>query len=497
MLFCLALISCKKTNVTAVNTVTTAIDSPVLNLDPVFATSANTQRINQLIHISLLKMGEDLRPAPFLAKNFKLLSNTEIEFTLKKGCKFHNGQEITAEDVKKTFLLYRDKKIKSPYQSIMQKLIEIKIINPYKIRIKTEKSEPSLLTDIIVIKILPVDEYSKEKFENEPIGGGAFRVKSHNSSETILLASNSNCIEKPKINSIKIKVIRDQLSKYLKLRNGTIDILLNNLDYRKVRYAQKHDTGVLSVKHATGVTYSYIGLNFRDKKLSDWRIRKALQLSLNIPEIIKYKKHGLARPASGMLANMNWYSHLGLSPATRNIKKAKQLLDDAGYYNGTNNKPKLVLRLKTTTYRPAIENAQVMVAQAKEAGIEIKHRAFEWGTFYADVKAKNTQLYNLRWVGVTDPGHFYNIFHSKGRLNRTFYHNKKLDELIDKAQNTLNPDIRKKYFLKVQELVEKDLPYISLWFDDNVAIYRNSISNVKLFPNGSWFTFLLLEKREE
>jgi len=220
----------------------------------------------------------------------------------------------------------------------------------------------------------------------------------------------------------------------------------------------------------------------------------ALALSLNIPEIIQYKLHGFAEPAISLLAKKNWYAHKSLEPIKLNLKKAKALLNKAGYYDGKNNKPVLTLGLKTTTYRPAVENARVIVSQAKKAGIIIKHRAFEWGTFYSDVKAKNTQLYILRWVGVTDPGHFYNIFHSLGYSNRTSYKNSQMDKILEQAQSTLDPNKRKVKFLEAQELAAQDLPYISLWHNKNIAVFRNNITSVTLEPNGGWRTLLKVKK---
>lgn len=490
-------LGCTNREIREGNTIITAISSPVASLDPLLATSGSAQNINQLIHLGLVESGSDLRPVGSLAKSFKQISAKVFEFELNENCKFHNGETITSEDVRKTILAYQNEEFGSPHKFFADLIKEVKIINNKRLQIETTDIQSSFLVDLPIIKIIPVETYSREKYASAPIGAGPFRVVKHSSNFIKLGRFNNNCTEIPDYDFLEIKVVRNDTSKYLKLKDASVDIVLNEIDYRKPVHAQKYDADTLEVKSSPGISYQYIGVNFNYEPLKDIRIRTALALSLDIHEMIKYKLQGFAQPSYGLLANSNWYSNKKLKPLNLNIERAKTLLDEAGYFNTENNKPVLKISLKTNSNKIAVENAQVIAAHAKRVGIDIEHMSFEWGAFYEDVKSKNTQLFTLRWKGVVDPSHFKNIFHTDGSRNRTFYSNKVMDDLIEKAQKTIDPIKRKEIFDEVQSLAFEDLPYINLWHNNNLAIYRKEISNVILYPNGHWRTFVFLKRKNE
>jgi peptide/nickel transport system substrate-binding protein len=121
----------------------------------------------------------------------------------------------------------------------------------------------------------------------------------------------------------------------------------------------------------------------------------------------------------------------------------------------------------------AVENARVLAAQAKEAGIIIEHKPYDWGIFYADVKSSNVELYTLRWVGVTDPHVYYENFHSSqiGKGNRSRIKHAELDKMIEAGENTLDRNERKKYYDKVQEIMADEMPFVSLWYPSHLLLF--------------------------
>ena len=105
-------------------------------------------------------------------------------------------------------------------------------------------------------------------------------------------------------------------------------------------------------------------------------------------------------------------------------------------------------------------------------------------------------MFLLRWVGVAAPDILAEIFHSK-RLqenNRTNYSNAKVDALLDEGSNTLDPEKRRRAFASVQRIVAEELPYISLWHNQNAVAYRDNIEGIELLPTGDWDSFLKMRK---
>lgn len=496
ILLCLLLTACKNPNLSQKDTITTIVASPVQTLNPLFSTDAGAQHINELTHAPLVRTSMQLVPEPYLAKSFRFINDKTIEFELRENCRFPSGAAITTSDVEKSLNFLIDPLNKSPFADTFKKIIKFEKINDYKFRIHLEKPSPSLLSDMSLLKILPVDQFKAGENIQNLAGAGPYQVASYTNESILLERSAQTCLPIPPSPKIKIKVVREDLSRFLKLKNGELDIVLNEMNFRKVEAIEKDPTLPLEVKSAEGTSYNYLGVNISKEKLKDLRVREAIALSLDIPKLIKYKSRGKATMARNLLSDKNYFANLNIPFRNRDLEKARKLLGESGYFDGKNNKPPLRVELKTNTNTISMENARVLAAQAKEAGIIIELRPYEWGIFYNDVKTGNTELFLLRWVGITDPSLYKEIFHSSeiGKNNRTFYKNAEMDELLTKSESTLDPVKRKKIFQRVQEIAYHDLPYINLWHIMNVAVHRKELKDVELHPTGSWIPFLKMRK---
>jgi ABC-type transport system substrate-binding protein len=133
----------------------------------------------------------------------------------------------------------------------------------------------------------------------------------------------------------------------------------------------------------------------------------------------------------------------------------------------------------------------VLQQQLREIGIELDIRTFEFATFFADVTSGAFQLYSLRWVGANeDPDIFEYAFHSDkfppNGANRGYYKNPKLDLLIDQARREMNQNVRKTLYAEIQEVLADDLPYINLWYYDNVLVHSRRVQRLELNPSGNY-----------
>lgn len=479
------------------DTITVVIGAPVQSLNPLYSTDANSQHMNELTHAGLVHTSPDLVPVPHLAESFKLEGDSAIRFQLRKGCKFDDGKEITSDDVERSFALFTNPELKSTVADSLKRVKKFEKLGPYEFRFTTEKPEPGLLSDLSLLKILPEGALKPGETPSFLPGAGPYRVTEFTPSQVSFERKPQSCLPLPASEKIKVKVVRDDLSRFLKLKKGEIDVVLGDMNYRKVEMIQKDTSLPMSAIIEPGIGYNYLGVNMTHPKLRDRRVREAIALSLDIPTLIKYKSRGMATPARNLLADMNYYSNPNVPVRVRDLEKAKKLLDEAGYNNGSNGKPPLKITLTTNTNMISVENARVLAAQARDAGIELQHRAFEWGIFYADVKAGNTELYLLRWVGVTEPGIYRDIFHSQeiGKNNRTRYSDPEMDKWTDLGQATLDPKKRKLAYDKVQEIAHRDLPYIGLWHVKNTAVFRKEVKGVSLHPTGSWESLLGMHKQ--
>jgi peptide/nickel transport system substrate-binding protein len=118
-------------------------------------------------------------------------------------------------------------------------------------------------------------------------------------------------------------------------------------------------------------------------------------------------------------------------------------------------------------------------------------RSFEFATFFADVTHGAFQLYGLRWIGGNeDPDIFEYAFHSAkfppNGANRGYYSNQTVDALIDQARREVDQNSRKATYAELQRILAKDLPYINLWYLDNVLVHNKRVRNLQLNPAGNY-----------
>ena len=205
--------------------------------------------------------------------------------------------------------------------------------------------------------------------------------------------------------------------------------------------------------------------------------------------MIQYLWRGQAQPAHSVLPPQSWAYNDDVPRYDYDPVKARLLLDAAGYpvVNGV----RFHVAMKTSTD----ENTRLMVAvlqqQLRQVGIALDIRSFEFATFFSDVTHGAFQLYGLRWIGGNeDPDIFEYAFHSAkfppNGANRSFYSNSRLDELIDHARRETNQTIRKQDYAEVQRILATDLPYINLWYLDNLVVHTKRVRDVTLNPSGNY-----------
>ena len=169
--------------------------------------------------------------------------------------------------------------------------------------------------------------------------------------------------------------------------------------------------------------------------------------------------------------------------------RARTLLDAAGY--PAQDGVRFHLTMKTSTEESSRLMAAIFQQQLREVGIALDIRSFESATFFADVTRGEFQVYSLRWIGGNqDPDIFDLVFNSdrfppRG-ANRGFYSNPRVDKLIGEARRELDVAKRKQLYAEVQQILARDLPYVDLWYFDNVLVYSRRVHGIKLNPSGNY-----------
>jgi peptide/nickel transport system substrate-binding protein len=470
------------------NTLVMIIESSPTNLDPRVGIDAQSERIDNLIFDDLLSRGDNLDVAPGLAERWEVPDPRTYVFHLHRGVKFHDGRPLTSRDVKWTFDSLLQGKIRSTKAAVYRFVDHIDTPDDATVIFHMKEQDATLLWNLSDGAIGIVPDGSGDEITRHPIGSGPFRFVSAETDRDVIIERNEDYWGGPaKLARVRFAVVPDATTQALELRKGSGDIAINSLTPDTV-FTLARDPN-LAVERAAGTRLAYLGFNLRDPILKDERVRKAIAYALDRRPMIDYLWRGQAQPARSVLPLQSWAYNGDVPGYDHNLEQANQLLDAAGYPKA--NGARFHLTMKTSTD----ENTRLMVAvmqqQLREAGITLDIRSFEFATFFADVQHGAFQMYGLRWIGGNeDPDIFEYAFHSAkfppNGANRSYYSNPKVDALIDQARREIDPKVRKPLYAEVQRILADDLPYINLWYLDNVVVHTRRVRNLKLNPAGNY-----------
>jgi peptide/nickel transport system substrate-binding protein len=465
------------------------IESSPTNLDPRVGTDAQSERIDELIFDALVRRDEHFNLQPWVAESWEIRDPLTYIFHLRHDVKFHDGHPLTSADVKWTFDSLISGKIRSAKTSTYRDVDHIETPDDYTVIFKLKQPFATLLWNLSDGAIGIVPYGATDSLNQNPIGSGPYKFVKMAADRYVWVERNDAYWgKKPKIPKIEFLVVPDPTTRALELRKGSADAAMNALTADTVVTLQKDPK--LVVQKAPGTIYAYIGLNLRDPILKDVRVRQALAYAIDREPLIHYLWRDMARPANSILPPQSWAYDGNVQQYPHDPAKARRLLDDAGYKPGANG-VRFHLTMKTSTEESTRLLAAVLQQQLRDVGIALDIRSFEFATFYADVVKGSYQVYSLRWIGGNeDPDIFENVFDSASfapkRANRSFYSNPRVDELILEGRSTVDKEKRKKAYFEIQEIVARDLPYINLWYLDNVLVHSKRLRDVQMSPSGNY-----------
>jgi peptide/nickel transport system substrate-binding protein len=470
------------------NTLVMIIESSPTNLDPRVGLDAQSERIDNLIFDDLLSRGDDLNVAPGLAERWEIPDPLTYIFHLHAGVKFHDGRSLTSRDVKWTFDSLLSGKIRSTKTANYRFVDHIDAPDDFTVIFHLKEPEAPLLWNLSDGAIGIVPAGSGDEMTRHPIGSGPFRFVSAETDKDVIVERNDDYWgEKPKLARVRFAVVPEATTEALELRKGSGDVGINSLTPDMVLTLSREPN--LVVERDRGTEVQYLAFNLRDPILKDVRVRQAVAYALDCKPMIDYLWRGQAEPARNVLPPQSWAYNRDVPAYAHDPAKAQQLLDAAGYpsVNGV----RFHITMKTSTNESTRLIVAVMQQQLREVGIALDIRSFEPATFFADVTHGAFQLYSLRWIGGNeDPDIFEYVFHSAkfppNGANRGYYSNPRVDALIDRARREVDPTVRKPLYAEVQRILAEELPYIDLWYLDNVLVHTRRVRNIKMNPAGNY-----------
>ena len=453
----------------AKDTLVVSLTSHAPTLDP----HMHFERVGVLVNInmydSLLHKSPKLEYEPGLATSWKALSETQWEFKIRQGVKFHNGDPFTAEDVKFSFDRVLEpgvEKKKSPQYGNVRAIKEVKIVAPDTVHIITDKPFPLLLERLVFFPIVPkkhVEKVGAEAFgATAAVGTGPWKVVEWKRDQHIRLeAFDQYWRGKPPFKYLVFRAIPEPATEVAELKTGGVD-LIRNVSADLVPDLKTNPQTYVSTAPILRVHYMHLDMRTApfDKKL----VRQAANYAIDRQAVITKLMGGLGRQVATVVQPPAFGHDPSVQPYPYDPKKAKELLARAGYPNGVD----VTFHSSAVAFRPVFEALCQMLT---EVGIRATPKMWDpgpaWNKFLQhEGKATHGGYGSWGNYSVFDADAvLHPLFHTEpgGWIGKWYARVEGLDKLIDEGRGTTDQAKRKRTYSQIQQLIKEEAPAVFLF----------------------------------
>uniref|UniRef100_A0A7J3TGU8 ABC transporter substrate-binding protein n=1 Tax=Geoglobus ahangari TaxID=113653 RepID=A0A7J3TGU8_9EURY len=438
---------------------------PIRTVDPV--RSGTLVKEKAMIVETLVEANPDFTLKPGLAESWEQINDTQWKFYLRKGVKFHDGTEFTADAVKWSI---ENALNKSPPLKALTLIKSIEVLDKHTLLFTTENpyaAFPASLVHSSLGIVSPTSEIDDKGNIIKPIGTGPFKLERFDiATGTLYLIRNDDYWSgKPRLERIIIKAIPDPASRAISVEKGEVDFTCD-VPYGEIERLKR--LGLKVELHATARVYQLTFGNLSDTPYSDVRVRKAISYAIDREAISERTLHGSAEPAVGPIMPTLWWANRNLTEYSYNPERAKELLAEAGWRDvdgdGILEKDGEEFSVTLYTYpeRPALQPmAEAIQAMLKDVGIKVEVRVMEYSAIEKHMTDRDMKLASYSVAMVPDPDYYFRkMFHSKGDYNKWGYSNSEMDSLLEHGLMTFDADKRKEVYDRVQEIALDEVPVI-------------------------------------
>lgn len=441
-------------------------------MDPIAHNDMPSARANVAVYDTLIFIGEDGKTVPGLAVSWKFLSDTEYEMTLRKGVKFHNGEEMKAADVQ--FSLIRATTDKGAnIRTYSQNVKDVKIINDNKVVIVLKSPDYSFFSSLshhwAAIVSKKAVEAAGENYGMKPVGTGPFKFVSwQKGNKYVLERFDGYWGTKAKVKRVEVRSIPEPTSRTIELESGGADVaypIITN-DIKRVSENPK-----LKLIRTPQTSVTYMGFNLTKAPWTDVRVRKAIYAAIDTVAVQKAVWRGVGSVPTSLVPGVIKYSIEKDVPAhKRDVALAKKLLAEAGVKG-------LKINIWTNERKERVDMATIIQAQLMEIGITSEIRVLEWGAYLNGLQEKRHDLFLLGWVtGIPDPNYAVaGLLESTSGSNYTFMNDKKMDDFLARGRATPDGEKRGGIYKEMQRYINDFLPMIYLHKDESIACTQKNV----------------------
>lgn len=487
--------------------------------NPLISNLAMDHYVESVVYASLMTVNDQGELETYLADEYEVSDDQKtITYKINEDAKWHDGEDVTAEDIAFTFTSMASGDYTGGYYGDVQNIkgaqdyhdgksseIEgIKVVDENTIEIEFEKVYAPAVTNLGTVQILPEHVWSevavgewtnKTELLNNPIGCGPYKLTEYKSGSYVKFEATSDFFGgEAKTKNLVFKVINADTTQ-AEFKSGSIDIA-NVEGLTKADIDSLVEEGYKKIDY-DNYMFTYMGFNLRNEKLQDVNLRKAFMHAINREGIVDNVVEGRGQVVNAPMLPSSWAypEESMLDSYEYDVEKAKSLLKEAGWEDKdgdgiveNEDGEKLELTLVCQTNHPIREKTAVVIQEnLKEIGVKIEIDSMEYSSVMDQVVANHE--FDLYMMGNTlslDPDprpmwHSDAISNEKGVVgyNIVAYYNEETDKLIEEGNATLDQSERKEIYNEFGKILNEDVPEAYLFCQDIERVYNSKLEGYK------------------
>ena len=486
-------------------TLRVAYDADPVSMDPHEQISGGTLQNSHLLFDPLVRWNKVKVLDGRLATSWKRVNEKTMRFTLRKGVKFHSGNDFTAKDVK-----YTIERLKSSpeFKAIFDPISDVKIIDAYTVEINTKFPYPLLLNTATYI--FPMD--SKFYAGRDEIKKGADSFASTNVSGTgpFVVSERQQGVKlvytefkgywdtkRGNVDKIVLTPISENGTRTAALLSGDVDFIapVSPTDFKLIKSSNKVNLITLG---GTRIIMLQMNQN-RNKHLKDVRIRQAIVHAINNVGIAKKIMNGFATPA-GQMSPKGYQGHNKDLTPRYDLKKAKALMKEAGLEKGF----KITMMAPNNRYVNDAKIAQAVSAMLAKIKIKVDLKTMPKAQYWPLFDERSADIMMIGWKADTSDSANFNEFLTMcedkdsgiGAYNAGAYCSKEVDALTIAANKETSTAKRKVMLQKAETIMYKDAAFVPLHWQNLAWGQKNGVNAEGIVDslNTPYFGNLVIKK---
>jgi peptide/nickel transport system substrate-binding protein len=491
-------------------TIVVGLRSDFQAFNPIVASAAYTIELNNhALFTPIVRYDSNLEPEPYLAESWEEHGDTAVTFRLRRDVRWHDGQPVTAEDVKFTFDVAKDPAAASLLETaFLARVASATVVDSFTITFRYVHPHAQAIENFYwapaprhLLEGVAAADMRNAPFNRQPVGSGPYRFGQWQANEQLVLTRNEDFPDAlggpPLADRVMFRIIPEASTRMTELLTGRLHVNMQLLPDQANQLRNNPDVEVHSF---TGSTVYYIGWNHLRPPFDNRDVRRALTMAINRQEIIDALLFGGGEIATSTLPPWHRLA-TGTDPLPYDPDAAGTLLDAAGWTVGPDgirrNPQNQPFRFTMLTSDDQLRRSivEVIQSQLRRVGVQVDVRVMEFQTMLAAHRGRDFEAVTTNWVldnfeASSAPN---SLFHSsnadiEGSPNRSSVRIPRLDQAIENAATQTEPGAARDAYRRYVQILQEEQPVTFLFWQNTMSAVLANVAGVEMDPRGELIT---------